>query len=310
MRDIETHLSNLFETAFKSDSFDMLCTILRVKSHADANWDPFEESLDSFNDYSWLIEESKKERGGRCVLRIALLIYCQMIEMSAIHEMLANLLRCISGKPYIISPFDHLQIRKKKKHFSWIPPSATSKFGEIKKIAKDAKDEILPKYIDSFFNENVKNAFSHSDYILTESEFRYTEGGPARLIALSDLNTIINACFDFYRTFLDVYKRWRFAFLQLKRFHKWPDYEVLEILSDKEDGVYGFHIHFSNGSKTTYLRKRSGTQQINMGFNPEEKLYFMMGCLDQLEPVWKVDGKPVTDWDALESSAKDAGQIT
>lgn len=303
---IETYLSDLFEKAFKSDPFDMLCTILRVKGLTDANWDPFEESLDSFNDYSWLIEESKIARGDRCIRRIALLVYCQMNEMSAVHEMLANLLRCISSKPYIISPFYRLQIRKKKEPFSWIPPSASVKYREIKKLAKDTKDEILPKYIDSFFNENVRNAFSHSDYILTESEFRYTEGGPARLIALSELDAIINSCFDFYLTFMNVYKKWRFSFSRLKRFHKWPDYEVLEILSDKEDGVYGFHVHFSNGSKATYIRKRSGTQTINMGFNPDGTLYLMNGCLDQLESVWKVDGKPITDWDALEKSAKDA----
>jgi hypothetical protein len=300
INDIEAYLSDLFEKAFKSDPFDMLCTILRVKGLSDAKWDPFEESLDSFNDYSWLIEESKKARGDRCVRRISLLVYCQMIEMSALHEMLANLLRCISGKPYILSPFFHLQKKKKKELLSWIPPSASVKFRELRKLAENAKDDKLPLYIDSFFNEKVRNAFSHSDYILTDSEFRYTEGGPAQSIKLSDLDAIINSCFVFYRIFMDVYRKWRFAFSQLKRFHKWPNYEVLEILSDKEDGVFGFHVHFSNGSKTTYTRRRSGTQAINMGFNPDGTLYFMVGCLDKLESVWKVDGKPVTDWDALE----------
>jgi len=300
IHDIETYLSDLFEKAFRSAPFDMLCTLLRVKGLEDEKWDPFEESLDSFNDYKWIIEESKRARGDRCVRRIELLVYCQMIEMSALHEMLANLLRCVSGKPYVISPFSHLKRRKKKEIFKWIPPSATVKFRKLKELARIAKDDKLPIYIDSLFNDKVRNAFSHSDYILTDSEFRYTEGGLPGSIALSDLDATLNSCFIFYGTFMNVYRKWRFAFSKLKRFHKLPDYEVLEILSDDEDGVYGFHIHFSNGSKTTFIRRCSGTQAINMGFNKDGTLRFIIGCHDDLESIWKVNGKPVTDWDTLE----------
>jgi len=297
--EFKKYIDNLFSRAFKSSPFDALCTILRVKGLSDSNWDPFEESLDAFDDFNWFLKRSIKEHGDRCTRRIALLIYCQAIEMTAIHEMLANLLRCITGKPYVISPFGHLQKRKKKQFLDWIPPSALAKFREIKKLADEAGEENLSKCIDSFFNEHVRNAFSHSDFILTDTEFRSTEGGLAKSIKVSELDQLISICFDFYKAFIATYKQWRLILAQSKQYHKWPNYEVLELLSDKKEGIYGFHVHFSNGSKATYTRKRSGTEAINFGFNRDGTIYFMVGDLEKLESVWKVNGEPVTDWEAL-----------
>jgi len=299
--EFERYIEKLLRNAFRTRPFDTLCTVLRVKGMSDANWDPFEESLDAFIDFDWLIKKSQEEKEERCSRRFALLIYCQMVEMTAVHEMLANLLRCIADKPYIISPFSNLQIRGKKQIFSWIPPSATKKFREIKKLADVVRDQNLPRYIDSIFNDHVRNAFSHSDYILTKKEFRYTEGGPAQAIKVSELDRLVNTCFDFYNAFIKRYREWRLNLARLKRFHKWPNYEVLELLSDQEEGIYGFHVHFSNGSKATYTRKRSGIEAINLHFEQDGSINYWIGPRDNLEKVWKVNGKPVIDWKALET---------
>ena len=250
-----SYMDSLFTRAFESSPFDFLCTILRVHGLSDANWDPFEESLDAFEDFNWLMEKSNEERDHRCILRIALLIYCQAIEMTAVHEMLANLLRCISNEPYIINPFSKLIRPKNKRLFAWIPPSAPVKFNVIKKLATKVGDETLPKIIDSFLNENVRNAFSHSDYILTDTEFRYTEAGLAHFIKIDEIDRLISECVAFYNTFISTHKQWRLNLGRSKRFHKLPDYDVLELLLDDKEGVYGYHVHFSNGSKSTYNRE-------------------------------------------------------
>ena len=86
----------------------------------------------------------------------------------------------------------------------------------------------------------------------------------------------------------------KYALSRGKRYHKWDNYEVLELLSDK-NGVYGFNVHFSNGNKSTFERTKDGVKLINMRLS--DGVGFMVGMIDKLEPVWKVDGVPVANWD-------------
>ncbi|MDP3027921.1 MAG: hypothetical protein Q8O04_00180 [Deltaproteobacteria bacterium] len=293
------YLDTILKRAFDANPFGTLCSLLRVGGMSDASWDPFEESRTAFEDYNWLSQKAGSERNEIAALRVALLMYCQAIEMTAPHEILLNLMRCISGQSYIVGPFDHLK-RRKKLFYEYIPPSAKRKFEEIKKLASSVDENKLTEIIDSFFDDRVRNAFSHSDYIITDEYFRWTEGGLAQQIDLDKLVEKINLCLQFFGCFMTRHKDWLKAFGNLKRFHKWPQYEVLEILTTDEEGVYGFNVHFSNGNKATYTRQKSGIRAINLTFDRDGSINFMVGNLDALEKVWKVNGHPVTDWDALE----------
>ncbi|MHC4276892.1 MAG: hypothetical protein ACYSTI_06140 [Planctomycetota bacterium] len=297
--EIDSYFDSLFQRAFKTGPFDFLCTIVRVGGMSDTNWDPFEESLGAFKDFRWLLRKTLSHRTKKAATRVALLIYCQAVEMTAVHEMLANLLRCVAEKPYVISAFGHLIKRKKKSAWKWVPPSAPMKFREIKRLASEIGDDQLSEIIEGFFNEDLRNAFSHSDYILTRTDFRWTEGGPAHAIPYKELDRLIAVCFDFYEAFIQTYKIWRLAACNMKRFHKWPRYEVLEILSNEKEGVFGFSIHFSNGQKATYKRQRSGVEATNIMFEQDSTINFFCGRLEKLEHVWKVDGVPITDWEAI-----------
>jgi hypothetical protein len=57
--------------------------------------------------------------------------------MSAIHEIIANLLRCVSGQAYAPFPFSAL-VRKKKKSAPWnvMPPTMPAKIRLLKTMAK------------------------------------------------------------------------------------------------------------------------------------------------------------------------------
>jgi hypothetical protein len=292
-------LGSLFSAALSAAPFDALCTLLRVGGMADANWDPFEESRAAFEDYNWMLDKAGSERSELAARRVALLMYCQAVEMTAPHEILANLLRCVAKKSYTTDPFSHLGRSKKGRLFSWVPPSAKQKFQRIKKLAVEVGHTELVVGIDKFLDERVRNAFSHSDYILTDRYFRYTEGGLAQQIAVEKLDRSIADCFAFYGAFLYLHKEWLRALGRARRFHKWPNYEVLEVLSSDEEGVFGFHVHFSNGSLATYTRRKSGIEAINVMFENDGGINFMVGQLDRLEPVWKINGKPVEDWSAL-----------
>lgn len=294
-------LDNLFSAAFSASPFDALCTILRVGGMADANWDPFEESRIAFDDFNWMMGKAISERDEHCARRIGLLMYCQAIEMTAPHEILANLLRCIKNEHYIVSPFLGLGRAKKNKPFSWVPPSAKVKFQKIKELATQVGQPALADAIDRFFDERIRNAFSHSDYILTTHYFRYTEGGLAQQIDLQTLNQRISECFGFYGAFLWLHRTWLHSLSRAKKFHKWPQYEVLELLPSEEEGLYGFNVHFSNGSKATYSRRKSGTEAINLFLEKDGGINFMVGNLDDLQPIWKVNGQVVEEWEKLEN---------
>jgi hypothetical protein len=297
-KEYTAYLDELFWKAFKINAFGSICSLLRVGGNYNSNWDPFEESKKAFDDFNWLLELSKNGKNNFCSLRISLLIYCQALEMTAAHEIIANLIRCLGKSYYVYDPFDELINRKKNTNH--IPPSAKAKFNLIKKLSKNCGETKLSDYINSFYNDKIRNAFSHSDYILTDTGFRYTEGGPAQEISLIAIEETLNNCFNFYSTFLSLHKIWLRKLAKLKKFHKWQNYEVLELLSNEEMGLYGFQIHFSNGSKSTYQRLPSGVDALNLFFEDDGRLNYYVGFLDNLEPIWKIEGVPIKDWSMIQ----------
>lgn len=290
------YLDSLFHKALKKAPFDLLCTVLRVSGMQDTGWDPFAEATEASEDLNWLLAKAN-ERGTKTAWRVALLYYCQLVEMSAAHDILANLLRILNEKPFVIQPFIGL-VKRKKNSWDRIPPSATSKFRLIREYAVAAKEQQLQTVIESFFDENIRNAFSHSDYTLTDENYRWTESGGGRQMHLSEVSGKINLAFDFFSALIVCHRRWQCWFASMPKYHKWANYEVLEIVSS-DNKLDGFHVHFSNGSKATYLRRPAGVETINFSFSREGEVGFMVGLLDALEPKWKIDGKEVDDWTKL-----------
>jgi hypothetical protein len=178
------------------------------------------------------------------------------------------------------------------------------KIRKITALAEILGEKELVKHIKLVFDEAIRNAIAHSDYTLTESEFRTTDDGHPRVMSLKDLDYRVGFCFEFVSGLLKAYDNAKFALAKAKRFHKWPNYEVLELLKD-ENGIYGFHVHFSNGSKSTFTRTKQGVMQINMIL--DNGVGFMVGDIGELESVWKVNGVPVTDWDKLNNETEGDG---
>ena len=224
--------------------------------------------------------------------------------MDAAHQVLYDLIRVANGKPYVIGSLSHLwqPRRRRGSHRSSLPPSASRTFREIKELAAQVGDAQLVAFIDGFFNEEVRNAFSHSDYVFIQDNFRWLGGE----LTLSELDSLIRNCFEFYNAFLNTQRAYLTGLARGKRFHKWPNYEVLELLSS-HDEVHGFNVHFSNGSKATFTRRDGKVDAVNLSFEVDGQVNFMVGLLDDLEPVYKVNGKPVTDWDELELTGLEHG---
>lgn len=286
----------LFQKAIEKRPFDTLCTLLRPGAAHSAGWDVLDEAETTFQDFNWMLDVAEKAKGNATARRFALYYYCFLVEMTAIHEMMVNLLRCLTDQQYLSFPFQDLH-RRKKKNDPWnvVPPSMRRKIKEIVDLATKAGEIDLVSKLNYVFDDKLRNALVHSDYVLTADQLR-RESGPAMAMPLTDVDQKLNYTFRFLSGLLKAANNMKYALRRAKKYHKWDQYEVLELLAD-EKGVYGFNVHFSNGNKSTFARTKDGVTQINM--RTSKGVGFMIGMIDRLEPVWKIDGIPVTDWAEL-----------
>jgi len=278
----------LFQKALNKSPFDTLCTLLRPGGAHTAGWDVLDEAETTFNDFNWMLEVAQKRKGTATARRFALYYYCFLVEMTAIHEMMINLFRCITDQHYLPFPFHH-------DPWNAVPPSMAMKTKEIVEFAAKAGEKDLVSKLNYVFDDKLRNTIAHSDYVLTADQLR-RESGPASAISLTEVDRKLNYTFRFLSGLLKAANNMKYVMRRLKRYHKWDNYEVLELLAD-ENGVYGFNVHFSNGNKSTFSRTKDGVTQINM--RTSNGVGFMIGMIDRLEPTWKIDGVPVTDWDEL-----------
>lgn len=282
----------LWQGAFRARPFDSICTLLRVAGLEDAGWDPFEESQEAMNDYNWHLKAKSDELSDKSQWRVGLLMYCQACEMSAVHAALANLLRIHLGQPYHLNPLGSLGRADKKRMFKWYPPSAKVKWHKLREMAQSANKNDLIRLIDNVYNDAVRNAFSHSDYIITQVEFRWTEGGLPGHLQLQNLNNLIANAFSFFGPFIGVRDRWLKLAAEMPRYHRWPNFEVLELL--KADGkLNGFRVHFSNGVSARFERSPKGVHLTNVTIQKDGTINFFVGPLYELKHKYVVDGRDV-----------------
>jgi hypothetical protein len=136
--------------------------------------------------------------------------------------------------------------------------------------------------IDNVYNDAVRNAFSHSDYIVTQDEFRWTEGGLPGNLPLQNLNNLIGNAFSFFGPFIAVRDRWLKLAAEMPRYHRWPNFEVLELL--RSDGkLHGFRVHFSNGVSARFLRSPDGVDLKNVTIQKDGTISFFVGPLYELK---------------------------
>ncbi len=284
------YLMGLFSNAWNTKPIDFVYSLLRVTGVSYGHWDPYSELMEAFDDYNKLLNYSD-DLEGKAPFRVGLLMYCQAIEITAIHELLANLLRCRGGLEFVRSPFIGSQKRKKNDPFSYIPPSANTKVKILKELALNSSDTKFQEIIDSFYNDQIRNSFVHSDYCITSDEYRWTEGGPPSSVSLDYINELITRAFAFFEVLLQVWKSWLLWFKGHPQYIKLPQYEVFELLTNDKEGLYGFAVHFSNGQKAYFERHSGIVDSRNLTNNTDGTINFFIGDLSKLEMSWKVNGK-------------------
>ncbi|MAG44460.1 hypothetical protein CL633_01055 [bacterium] len=285
------YFDHLFSLAAKNGGLNYLFTLLRVSGISDGGWDPFVEAEEALEEYSALLRREGKKGLTKTSLRLGLLIYCHAIEMSAPYQIFFNLMRCVQSNSYMFYPYPGQRPRRDPLKFR--PAGLGKKIEILTEECRKAQEDKLMKLFNQLFDDSIRNSFYHSSYTLTKTEFRTCEANVPRAISFVELSEKLAKCFMFYSAFFHIYKRIKNHYSKNKRYHRLPDYQVLEIIRDKKEGLVGYKMHFSNGSIASFERSKERVVGVNVsvGAFGKEGVSHSMGNLNKLKKEWIVNGK-------------------
>ena len=106
----------------------------------------------------------------------------------------------IGGERYSIVPFRDYTTRTRKR-----TEYPSERIAALKDMAVDRGVNTVGPMLDTFFDNNVRNAFYHSNYTIHDSEFRYRRKGIGVVVPLEDVWRKIAAAAAFYQAFIVVY---------------------------------------------------------------------------------------------------------
>jgi hypothetical protein len=249
------------------DIVSYFAALLRIVGCEDKGWDPNLESRAILEDLNAIfgmdLPEDKFPDKNLTIWRMGLLMYSHIVEMDAPYEVITNLLRFNLGHGYSPNPFHMFMTADQKKRFKRSGISPKQKIEIIRTLSAKAN---LPigEIFDDFYNGKLRNAISHSDYILTDEEFRCRNR--AFSLSLEELNEIITKAKLFISTFFGLEtaarKHWG------KHRHRAIPYDpvykgLMEVLVSDDDLMCGFKVHWPNNSESVYRRTRDGIEMMN-----------------------------------------------
>lgn len=254
------------------DIIRYLASLLRVLGMEDKGWDPYAESRDILNDLNRLMKikllEEQFPDGNATMWRLGLLLYAHIIEMNAPYEVITNLLRFKLKKGYSPNPFFDLLTDKEKKNFAKMGIRTGRKIELIKKLSKEAELNV-GEIFDEFYDNRLRNAIQHSDFILADEDFRSRSGisgAKAFKFSYEELDAIITKSKAFIAAFFQVESLARQVWgLEKGRAIPYDQHYkgLMEILVDDKDLMCGFSVHWPNNSQSTYRRNEHGIDMTN-----------------------------------------------
>jgi hypothetical protein len=290
-----------------NDIIRYFASLLRVLGMEDQGWDPYVESESLLGDINNLFSADlpveKFPVRERTNWRLGLLMYTHIIEMSAPYEVILNLLRFQLNEGYSPNPFYKYLTSSEKKAFQKYGIKVWRKIEIIKQLAERVGSDI-GKIFDVFYDPKLRNAFGHSDYTLTDEDFRarldisgiegfrmnYEELGEKILNA----KAFIAAYFYLNKAALGIWGQRKGEAIPYD-----PHYKgLMEVLADENDQMCGFKVHWPNGSESTYKRTNAGTDMINcMVSRKDENISLFVGQYarnpDQFSPLVERGVEPI-----------------
>ena len=261
------------------DIINYFASLLRVSGMEDRGWDPYAESratLDDLNSFFKLnLPEALFPNRDATHWRIGLLLYSHVVEMDAPYEVLTNLLRFRLGRGYSPSAFFELLTDREKKSFRKRGISTSRKIRIIQELSAEAGLPDVGTIFDDFYDNLLRNAVGHSDYILADNDFRCrgsNNSTKAFRMPYDKLDDTLTAAKAFVAAFFQVELLARQVWgLRKQRAVPYdPHYKgLMEILVDARDVMCGFRVHWPNGSESTYRRTENGVDMTNCYLDPK-----------------------------------------
>ena len=247
-----------------NDIVNYFASLLRVFGMEDSGWDPYAESRATLEDLNGFFDVNLPEElfpnPHATHWRIGLVMYSHLVEMDAPYEVLTNLLRFRLGKGYSPYAFFEFLKAKEKKRFLKHDISTSRKMEIIKELSAEAELPDVGRIFDEFYDNRLRNAIAHSDYILADDDFRCRGGTistKAFRMSYAQLDETICSAKAFIAAFFQVELLARQVWGMEK--HTAVPYDpcykgLMEILVDERDLMCGFRVHWPNGSESTYRR--------------------------------------------------------
>lgn len=290
-----------------NDIVKYFASLLRIVGMEDKGWDPYLESRSILEDLNAILQTNHADEifpdKDFTMWRMGLLMYSHIVEMDAPYEVITNLLRFRLGKGYSPNPYYMFLNTEEKKKFRRVGIYPHQKIKIIKMLSAETEVPVGDIF-DEFYDSKLRNAISHSDYVLTENQFRARNGTGAvgaYSITLEKLNETITKAKIFISTFfgLDRATREVWGKRQQQSIPYDPVYKgLMEVLVDDDDVMCGFKIHWPNNSESVYRRTQDGIEMTNCMLDTKNSgIEFFVGQYarepGRFSPVVEADGQPV-----------------
>lgn len=284
---------DLLEPLFLPDdpiSNDILvyfASLLRVLGMEDKGWDPYAESRAILNDLNGFFKVDLPKKWFRepegTMWRLGLLQYTHIVEMNAPYEVILNLLRFRLGDGYSPNPYFNYLSTKEQKSSKKRGISTRRKIDIIKTLS-DKAGLGIGAIFDDFYDNRLRNAISHSDYILTEDGFRCRggiSGNKKFKKSYEALDKILLSARAFIAAFFTIENSARKIWGDHagRAIPYDPEYKgLMEVLADHDNLMCGFKVHWPNGTDSTYRRTEYGIDMVNcMPATQQNTIELMVG---------------------------------
>jgi hypothetical protein len=205
----------IFNKAKEKSEFEFICTLVKVQGYKDAGWDPF-ENLEQINKSFQKIFSSKTKDNIKA--NQALFLYGLILEASEPYNTLSNLLNIIEGDRYTISNFPNYTDDKGRSRTQ----HPLDKISQLIKRAK--KNKLDLSLFNDFFDNNLRNAVFHSDFVIHWPEVRILN--PNKRYSRKEWMIKVNQAMAYLNAYINVKGAYIKSYTDPKIIEPHPDFQV------------------------------------------------------------------------------------
>ncbi len=199
--------------------------------------------------------------------------YKAIMKINDPFDLIANLINCINKQGYNRNPFLSLN----KGNFPHIVcPNISERIQFLLKMCEEKNQLSIINVLKEAFPEKLVKLIS-------------SEGTPYNIDEIKYLKKLYKKSKIFFNTLIEIQEKGRLDFLKQPKLYKLPRFEVLELLTTSDFGLYGYKMHFSNGFSAIFERFSNETKCVNITLNYPLELF--VGDIDEMRDEWRIGEK-------------------